>query len=257
MTCREKLAIEYPGDISEEHVGGCALCPNVYGYLDAPKYCSCGLDEDECTRCWDREIPESPSINAYEGGKKFHEGLMQGLAKPEGTAVMNNPDKPTVLDSGHRREFATGAVRDMQEGKGRCDLMPLDVVVMHMGDTCLAGIYDFELTGDIRHLRDALRSFSDRYGIFEDDYKKKAAAMYLDVSHQFEDGAKKYGEHNWQKGIPVTCYIDSAVRHYLKLMAGWTDEPHDRAFVWNLMCCMWTCEHMPELNTYADDEKEN
>ena len=30
-----------------------------------------------------------------------------------------------ILDSGNRREFETGAVRDVQEGKGRCDLPPL------------------------------------------------------------------------------------------------------------------------------------
>jgi hypothetical protein len=35
---------------------------------------------------------------------------------------------PVILDSGHRREFESGAVRDIQEGKGRCDLLPLDVV---------------------------------------------------------------------------------------------------------------------------------
>lgn len=29
-----------------------------------------------------------------------------------------------IKDSGTRREFDTGAVRDMAEGKGRCDLLP-------------------------------------------------------------------------------------------------------------------------------------
>ena len=29
-----------------------------------------------------------------------------------------------IKDSGERREFSTGAVRDMAEGKGRCDLLP-------------------------------------------------------------------------------------------------------------------------------------
>ena len=29
-----------------------------------------------------------------------------------------------ILDSGNRTEFSTGAVRDMQEGKGRYDLLP-------------------------------------------------------------------------------------------------------------------------------------
>ena len=33
-----------------------------------------------------------------------------------------------IKDSGERKEFSTGAVRDIQEGKGRCDLLPLDVV---------------------------------------------------------------------------------------------------------------------------------
>ena len=33
-----------------------------------------------------------------------------------------------ILDSGERREFNSGAVRDIQEGKGRCDLLPLEPV---------------------------------------------------------------------------------------------------------------------------------
>lgn len=33
-----------------------------------------------------------------------------------------------ILDSGNRTEFETGAVRDVQQGKGRFDLMPLDIM---------------------------------------------------------------------------------------------------------------------------------
>ena len=33
-----------------------------------------------------------------------------------------------IKDSGNRTEFGTGAVRDIQDDKGRCDLLPLDVV---------------------------------------------------------------------------------------------------------------------------------
>lgn len=29
-----------------------------------------------------------------------------------------------IKDSGNRREFDSGAVRDIAEGKGRCDLLP-------------------------------------------------------------------------------------------------------------------------------------
>ncbi|NIV32844.1 MAG: hypothetical protein GWN58_26380, partial [Anaerolineae bacterium] len=29
----------------------------------------------------------------------------------------------------------------------------------------------------------------------------------------FENGAAKYGMRNWEKGIPLHCYLDSAMRH--------------------------------------------
>ena len=63
-----------------------------------------------------------------------------------------------------------------------------------------------------------------------DSKEKELSDMMLEVSIHFEEGAKKYGDNNWRKGIPAYCYIDSAVRHYLKWIRGDNDEPHDRAF---------------------------
>ena len=169
----------------------------------------------------------------------------------------------SIIDSGERREFPTGAVRDIQEGKGRCDLAPLDVMHFLLDDDSDYSIYDiskFQETGDTDHLYHALYTFAVNF----DDGKtnksirernaQRISTMFLEVSKHFEEGAKKYGEHNWQKGIPVHCYIDSAVRHYLKFLRGDKDEPHDRAFVWNIMCCIWTCKHKPELNEYLKAE---
>lgn len=162
-----------------------------------------------------------------------------------------------IKDSGERREFDTGAVRDIQEGKGRCDLLPLDVVGAIYEEffdedgtgVVLIEIADFQKTGEVIHLQAALNRFSDC-----DSWSH----MFLEVSKHFEEGAKKYGEYNWQKGIPTHCYIDSAVRHYLKWLRGDEDEPHDRAFVWNILCCIWTCIHKPELNDYRkSEENEN
>ena len=34
-----------------------------------------------------------------------------------------------ILDSGERTQFQSGAVRDMHEGKGRCDLLPMCVLL--------------------------------------------------------------------------------------------------------------------------------
>lgn len=35
-----------------------------------------------------------------------------------------------IKDSGNRRQFSSGAVRDIAEGKGRMDLMPLDIIIL-------------------------------------------------------------------------------------------------------------------------------
>lgn len=153
----------------------------------------------------------------------------------------------TILDSGERREFNTGAVRDIQEGKGRTDLMPLDVLAQITGSGILENIWNFQRTGEPGWLSEALCYFSKVY--------ESPHTMFLEVSVHFEDGAKKYGENNWRKGIPVHCYIDSAVRHYLKFKRGDSDERHDRAFVWNLLCAIWTCQHKPELNEYRKEEE--
>ena len=162
-----------------------------------------------------------------------------------------------IKDSGTRKEFDTGAVRDSSEGKGRCDLIPLDVVGNLLrflnGEKLdeLAHIEEFKRNKDTHHLTQAIRAFSRRTGI-------DLVTLILEVSKQFEEGAKKYTENNWKKGIPLHCYIDSGVRHFLKFLRGDTDEPHDRAFVWNLLCACWTYENMPELDDIEQDlEKED
>jgi hypothetical protein len=155
---------------------------------------------------------------------------------------MEQRHERVLKDSGDRTEFSTGAVRDLQDGKGRCDLLPLDVVGELTGNWVFDCIQDFKDTGDTKYLVQVLTT-----PIFADSY-----TMLLEVSIHFEDGAVKYGENNWQKGIPVHCYINSAVRHLLKWIRGDNDEPHNRAFFWNIMCAIWTCKHKPELNDYAE-----
>lgn len=90
-----------------------------------------------------------------------------------------------ILDSGMRREFATGAVRDVSDDKGRMDLLPW--------------------------------------------------AAIMEVSKHASNGARKYGEHNVDKGIPTHSLCDSAARHLAKHFEGWVDEPHLLAAAWNLL----------------------
>lgn len=149
-------------------------------------------------------------------------------------------EKSMIKDSGDRREYRSGAVRDMEDGKGRCDLLPLNVAAMILQDgTILQLIAEFQRSEDTRFLYEAL-------DIFRNSCDLDDSTMLLEVSKHMEEGAKKYGERNWEKGLPVDCYIDSAVRHYLKWRRGDNDEPHDRAFCWNVMCCIWTIMHKGE-----------
>ena len=54
-----------------------------------------------------------------------------------------------IKDSGTRREFDSGAVRDIQEGKGRCDLLPLDVISeLYKHDNVFNSIYKFTQDGN-------------------------------------------------------------------------------------------------------------
>ncbi len=158
-----------------------------------------------------------------------------------------------IKDSGDRTQFKSGAVRDMHEGKGRCDLLPLDVVYALLPtpkDEVICHILNFQEDGRVAHLYDLLRFHYDVLRFENTEH------MLLEVAKHFEEGAKKYGDNNWRKGIPANVYVDSAIRHYLKFLRGDTDEPHDRAFCWNILCCIWTCNNIPELNTYAVSKGE-
>ncbi|MGE5433010.1 MAG: dATP/dGTP diphosphohydrolase domain-containing protein [Syntrophomonadaceae bacterium] len=100
----------------------------------------------------------------------------------------------TLHDSGTRRQFSTGAVRDCAEGKGRTDLYQV-----------------FALMRLARHL---------------------------------ERGAKKYNDRNWEKGIPVSKFLDSGIRHALEALSGLDDEDHLAAALWNFACAIDTLERV-------------
>ena len=55
-----------------------------------------------------------------------------------------------------------------------------------------------------------------------------------------EIGDKKYASRNWEAGIPIKCYLNSAMRHLSKACAGQTDEPHLSMALWNIGCAIQT-----------------
>lgn len=95
-----------------------------------------------------------------------------------------------LKDSGARETWGTGANRDISQGKGRFDLLPMWAL-------------------------------------------ERVAKLY-------EAGCMKYGDRNWEKGIPVARYTDSALRHLCKFVRGDHDEDHLVAAAWNILCAMDT-----------------
>lgn len=150
-----------------------------------------------------------------------------------------------IADSGERREFGTGAVRDMAS-KGRCDLLPWDVIgelydsfdIRFFCEAMALAVHHVDLKHNIQL---ALRAFVTR------EYNGCRETAFLDNAFHFEAGAKKYSDRNWENGIPVDVFLDSAGRHFLKHLRGDTDEHHDRAVVWNLLCALWTIDNKPEM----------
>lgn len=135
--------------------------------------------------------------------------LGEGKTYPEGRKVCRKcgfepkerevtmMENAAIQDSGERREFDTGAVRDMSEGKGLMVVMP--------------------------------------------------AAALLRLSKHYEHGAQKYGKWNYNKGIPVDSFIDSALRHIMKYLDGWDDEDHLAAAAFNILGAMEMEAHKPEM----------
>lgn len=174
-----------------------------------------------------------------------------------------------LADSGDRRQFNSGAVRDMGSGKGRCDLMPLSVIGDYIYNSdeyrdtpsgkyissIITEIGAYIYDGESYHIYGAIDTFCNLWGY-------NTISALLEVSKHYEDGCVKYGERNWEKGIPLHSYIDSGVRHLLKYVRGDSDEPHDRAFIWNMLCALWTQNRHPSLcdtpafmkNKYDDND---
>lgn len=66
------------------------------------------------------------------------------------------------------------------------------------------------------------------------------------LARHYENGAKKYGDRNWEKGQNLSRYLDSAIRHLFKYLGGSRDEDHLAAAAWNALAFIET-EHRVEV----------
>ena len=61
------------------------------------------------------------------------------------------------------------------------------------------------------------------------------------------EGARKYGDHNWQKGIPASQMLNHAIRHLYMWLDGDKSEDHLSHAAWNILGVCHFEEVMPEM----------
>lgn len=61
-------------------------------------------------------------------------------------------------------------------------------------------------------------------------------AVMRALAIHFEKGAVKYGDRNWEKGIPLHTFLNSAMRHLEQVIDGRNDENHGISCIWNMIC---------------------
>lgn len=164
---------------------------------------------DSCVICGDLTKPEETG-DLNEITKEEIQLETQPCMDPQGPL----PDKRGILpDTGSRRSWDTGAVRDASEGKPE-----------------ITQIYPEAL---------------------------------LRLAKRGTDGAKKYEDYNFTKGIPLKTYVDSLYRHLAAYQSMDTSEDHLAAIMWNAMGLMFTEDRIgdgvlpPELDDLFDWSLKN
>lgn len=61
------------------------------------------------------------------------------------------------------------------------------------------------------------------------------------------EGAAKYGDHNWQKGIPASEMLNHAIRHLYLWLGGDATEDHLAHAAWNILGVCHFEEALPEM----------
>lgn len=51
----------------------------------------------------------------------------------------------------------------------------------------------------------------------------------------YEQGGKRYGDRNWEKGLPLSLFLSAAIRHAYKLLRRDRSEDHASAVAWNAL----------------------
>ena len=60
------------------------------------------------------------------------------------------------------------------------------------------------------------------------------------IAQVYERGALNHGSRNWEKGLPLSRCMDSALRHLNQYLSGMRDEDHLAQATWNIIALIHT-----------------
>jgi hypothetical protein len=69
-----------------------------------------------------------------------------------------------------------------------------------------------------------------------------------EVARACAEGAEKYGDWNWERGMPVHDLLNHVLAHVYKFLAGDRSEPHLGHAAWGMLAAIHSHELWPELN---------
>jgi len=87
---------------------------------------------------------------------------------------------------------------------------------------------------DMTYVTGAIREANDGRGRFD----LLPVRGLMRVALRCELGAVKYGDRNWEYGMPQSRFLNSALRHLCQYLAGQTDEDHLAAAGWNILAAL-------------------
>jgi hypothetical protein len=74
------------------------------------------------------------------------------------------------------------------------------------------------------------------------------------VAQTYGEGAAKYDDHNWRKGMPFSSTLNHALAHIIAYMGGDKSEDHLAHAAWNLFALMHFEATRPEMNDLKFDD---
>ena len=69
-----------------------------------------------------------------------------------------------------------------------------------------------------------------------------------EVARTCAEGAAKYDDFNWERGMPVHDLLNHAIAHVYQYLSGDRSEPHLPHAAWNLLAAIHSEELWPQLN---------